>query len=145
MASYKVVQRVFLAPSRHLAGGGWADADTNEDLLAVDERGRPELVYRQLAEGDLVYSEPGDFDKLDEEQQQKAAYSPDEAVLQVQQKLGALEEVDADENSQEEEDDSSREADSAANSELESNRNAEESTPRKRNRGKAANEENQSV
>lgn len=95
MAAYEVLQAYFLAPNYYKEmGGAIADHTTDEDDLAINERGRPEVAWNTVDRGAILYSDAETFDALTDDQKAAATYVPSEDVLAFQAKLGAIKELE---------------------------------------------------
>lgn len=81
MAAYKLFG-VPLVPHRALLGAGseaGPDSDGNfpeEDELMADERGQLQTFYKSVSDGHIAYTDPSDYEGLNDEQKANSTFSP---------------------------------------------------------------------
>jgi hypothetical protein len=98
MALYEVItERLRLSAHRLSTGsGGVAGPDTDDKEKAKDDKGNVQNIRFPVSRGQLVYTEKGDLDGVEDADKKAAAfYSYDAAELERYVELDALEEVDA--------------------------------------------------
>ncbi len=96
MAVYKVKEARALLPVRYMeAGGALADHNTDDNLLAVNQRGAAMEVYQPVAEGAVFYTDAASFEAAQEEAGEDGIvyYVTNEQYVQSHVKLGTFKEV----------------------------------------------------
>lgn len=97
--AYRVKDARVNAPHRYTeATGDIARFDTEDNELAVNERGAPQEAFFVLGQGDLIYTDKADYDALSDEAKSKAS----ETIMVVNKRwladhtrLGSIEELEA--------------------------------------------------
>ena len=98
MALYEVVTERLRLSAHRLSGGsgGVAGPDAKDEEKAKNDKGSPDAIRFPLRRGQLVYTEKGDLDGVEDDAKRGSAfYAYDTEEVERFVSLDALEEVDA--------------------------------------------------